>query len=238
MGHLVQLLFLALEAALYPTLLAAVVILLAQPRPRALLAAYYVGGMVMSVGLGLVIVFAAKSSGVLDSPSSGPSWTVDLGVGGLALLAAVALAVRADERMRARRARSKAARGKGKQEEKKEKDDREPWSERILARGSVPIVFAAGLAINVPGAAYLIALKDIASYHYSTGVDVLLILAFNLIMFLLAEIPLAGLFLAPERTDEMVDRMNRWLSGHSRQIAIGLLAVLGVFLVARGVIDS
>lgn len=244
MGHIAQLLFLALDAALYPTLLAAVVILLAQPRPRKLLTAYYVGGMVMSVGLGLAILLLAEGSGALDNPNSGLSWTVDLGVGGLALLAAVALSRRADERLRAGRARRKAAHAAGKapsekdRKAQKEKDDREPWSQRILSRGSVPIVFAAGLAINVPGAAYLIALKDIASYHYSTGVDVLLILAFNLIMFLLAEIPLAGLFLAPERTGEMVDRMNRWLSSHGRQIAIGLLAVFGVFLVARGVINS
>ncbi len=239
MGHFAQLLFLALDAALYPTLLAAVVILLSQPRPKALLGAYYAGGMFISIVLGLAIVFAADSSGAFDSPSSGPSWTVDLAIGGLALLAAVALAMRADQRMRERRTQRKASRGKEKQEEKKEtKDDSEPWSQRILSRGSVPIVFAAGLAINVPGAAYLVALKDIASYHYSTAEVVAAILAFNLIMFLLAEIPLAGLFLAPERTGELVERMNRWLSDNSRQIAIGLLAFLGVFLVVRGVINS
>ena len=235
MGHLAQLLFLALDAALYPTLLAAVVILLSQPRPKALLGAYYAGGMFISIVLGLAIVFAADSSGAFDRPS----WTVDLAIGGLALLAAVALAMRADQRMRERRAQRKASRGKEKQEEKNErKDDSEPWSQRILSRGSVPIVFAAGLAINVPGAAYLVALKDIASYHYSTAEVVAAILAFNLIMFLLAEIPLAGLFLAPERTGELVERMNRWLSDNSRQIAIGLLAFLGVFLVVRGVINS
>lgn len=239
MGHLAQLLFLALDAALYPTLLAAVVILLSQPRPRALLGAYYAGGMVISVGLGLAIVFAAKSSGAFDSPSSGPSWTVDLAVGGLALLAAVALAVRADQRMRQRRAQRSAARGKEKPKKvKDEKDAREPWSQRILSRGSVPIVFAAGLAINVPGAAYLVALKDIVSYHYGTAEVVAVILAFNLIMFLLAEIPLAGLFLAPERTGALVERMNRWLSDNSRRIAIGLLALLGAFLVVRGLINS
>jgi len=38
-----QLLLLALEAALYPTLLAAVVILLSQPRRRPLLTAYLAG---------------------------------------------------------------------------------------------------------------------------------------------------------------------------------------------------
>jgi hypothetical protein len=238
MGHLAQLLFLALDAALYPTLLAAVVILLSQPRPKALLGAYYAGGMVISIGLGLAIVAAAKSSGAFDSPSSGPSWTVDLAIGGLAMLAAVALALRADQRMRERRAQRKASQGKEKVKKTKEEDDREPWSQRILSRGSVPIVFAAALAINVPGAAYLVALKDIASYHYGTAEVVAVILAFNLIMFLLAEIPLAGLFLAPERTGELVEQMNRWLSDNSRRIAIGLLAFLGVFLVVRGLINS
>jgi hypothetical protein len=39
-----QLVFLALDAALYPTLLAAVVILLAQEHPRRLIGAYLAGG--------------------------------------------------------------------------------------------------------------------------------------------------------------------------------------------------
>ena len=118
------------------------------------------------------------------------------------------------------------------------KPDKEPWSERILARGSVPIVFAAGLAINIPGAAYLIGLKDIAAGHHSTATEVVLILGFNLIMFLLAEVPLVGLFLAPEQTGALVRRFNDWLSGHSRQIAVALCAFLGVFLVVRGIVNS
>ena len=229
-----QLLFLALEAALYPTLLAAVVILLAQPRPRRLLGAYLGGGLIISIGLGLVIVFAVK--GAVSSQSSTLSWGADLAIGGLAVLLAVALATRADERFRERRHQRKVAAGAS--ENPKPKPDKEPWSERILARGSVPIVFAAGLAINIPGAAYLIGLKDIAAGHHSTATEVVLILGFNLVMFLLAEVPLVGLFLAPEQTGALVRRFNVWLSGHSRQIAIALCAFLGVFLVVRGIVHS
>src|SRR3954451_364779 len=98
-----QVFLLSLEAALYPTLLAAVVILLAQPRPRQLLAAYLCGGLVISIGLGLVVVFALE--GAVSSQSSVLSWGADLAVGGLALLLAVALSVRADERVRERRRR-------------------------------------------------------------------------------------------------------------------------------------
>jgi Sap, sulfolipid-1-addressing protein len=64
------------------------------------------------------------------------------------------------------------------------------------------------------------------------------ILLFNVIMFLLAEIPLVGLLVAPERTGVLVDQMNRWLRDHSRQIAIGICLVLGVYLVARGLANA
>jgi hypothetical protein len=67
---------------------------------------------------------------------------------------------------------------------------------------------------------------------------VALIVGFNLIMFALAEIPLAGLLIAPEKTTDVVKRANVWLSGHGRQIAIGLCAFLGVFLVVRGIVNS
>jgi hypothetical protein len=227
----VQLLVLAFEAALYPTLLAAVVILLSQPRRLRLLATYLAGGLTISIGLGLVLVFVVQGSSALSSNKSGLSWGADLAIGGLALLVAVALATGSDERLRARRA-------KHKEPPSHAAEKRDPWSQRILARGSAPIVFLAAMAINVPGAAYLIALKDIAQDNHSAGTDVLLIVGFNLIMFLLAEIPLVGLLLAPERTDALVTRMNQWLSRNGRRIAIVISAVLGIFLLVRGIANA
>lgn len=230
-----SLLLLAFEAALYPTLLAAVVILLSTERPARLIGAYLAGGMTISIGLGTAIVFALDSSTLVDGGGGSVlSWTADLAIGGLALLAAVALATHADERWRARR---RARRGAP---EAPSADDRkgEPWTQRVLARGSVPLVFMAALFVNVPGAAYLIALKDIAAGDHSAATAVGLIVLFNLIMFLLAEIPLVGLLVAPERTGELVDRMNRWLHDHSRQLAIGICLVLGAYLVTRGLANA
>ena len=231
-----QLLFLALDAALYPTLLAAVVILLAQPRPRTLLGAYLAGGLFISIAIGLLIVFALGASKAVKNEQSGLSWGADLAIGGLAMLAAVAIATRADQRMRELRKRRKAAKRGGADEPAAEAH--EPWSQRILARGSVPIVFVAALAINLPGAAYLVALKDIAAGQHATATEIILVLGFNLIMFTLAEIPLLGLLLAPERTEALVKRVNAWLSRHGRAIAIALCGVLGVFLIVRGIINS
>jgi Sap, sulfolipid-1-addressing protein len=209
------------------------VILLSQPRRRPLLTAYLAGGLTISIGLGLVIIVALQQSKAVASSSSATSWVTDIVVGGLALLLAVALATRTDERFRQRR----RARHPEKQPDP-DAQDSEPWTQRLLARGSVPIVFFAGLAVNLPGAAYLVALKDIAAAHDPTAKVVALVVAFNLIMFLLAEIPLAGLYLAPEPTVARVHRVNAWFSANGRSIAVVLCVVLGVFLIARGLIDG
>jgi preprotein translocase subunit SecY len=146
------------------------VILPNQPRRLILLSTYLAAGLTISVAIGLGIVLALKSSGTLRSERSGLSWTTDLAIGGLALLLAVALATRADARVAQRR--------------KARAEKREPIPQRVLARGSVPIVLLASLAINLPGAAYLVALKDISAAHHSTAADIVLVLAFNAIMFL------------------------------------------------------
>jgi hypothetical protein len=224
------LLLLACEAALYPTLLAAVVVLLAQPNRFRLIAVYLVGGLITSITIGLVIVHLLDASGELKGSGSTLSWTADLVIGALALLATIALVLHADARVRARH--------DAKRPPKPPDAGREPWSARLLSRGSTPIVFAAALIINVPGAAYLIGLKDIAADHDSTAKVVVLVVGFNLIMFLLAEIPLVGLLIAPARVERLINALNAWLSRHGRDVAVGLCLALGLFLCVRGVIRS
>jgi Sap, sulfolipid-1-addressing protein len=57
-------------------------------------------------------------------------------------------------------------------------------------------------------------------------------------MLLLAEIPLVGLIVAPNKTDAMVDRMNTWLRDRSRRLAIGICLTLGVYLIVRGLANA
>jgi hypothetical protein len=226
-----ELLVLALDAALYPTLLACVVILLSQSRRRSLLTAFLAGGLTISIVLGLGIIAVLEESNAVPESRSGASWVTDLAVGGLALLLAVALAAQADTRLKARH----HARHPGKPADP-DAARKEPISQRLLARSSVPVVFVAALAINLPGAAYLVGLKDIAAAHRSTGEDIALVVAFNLIMFMLAEIPLVGLIVAPEPTVARVHRLNGWFSANGRTIAVVLCTLLGCFLIARGIV--
>jgi hypothetical protein len=124
-GDPLQLLFLALGAAVYPTLLAVVVILLNQPRRVPLLSAYVATGLIVSVGVGLALVFALEGAFTKGNHTLSPS--VDLTVGGLALLLAVALATRADARFEERR------RGKSSEPAQAATQKGEPIMQRLLA---------------------------------------------------------------------------------------------------------
>jgi hypothetical protein len=223
----VQLLFLAVDAAVYPTLLAAVVILLNQPRRVPLLSAYLATGLIVSVGVGLALVFALE--GAFSKGNHTLSAGVDLTVGGLALLLAVALATRADARFAERR------RGKSSERAQTEAQTGEPIMQRLLARQSTPLVVLASLAVNLPGASYLVALKDISAAHHSTVASIVLVVGFNLVMFALAEVPLVGLILNPDGTERVVAEVNRWFSDNGRRIATAVCLALSGFLIIRGI---
>jgi hypothetical protein len=122
-------------------------------------------------------------------------------------------------------------------ERKKEQRETEggvPWSQRVLSRNSLFLTFVVGIALNLPGALYLVALKDIAAADLATGTTVFYVLLYNLIMFQWAEIPLVGYAVAPERTEHVIRSLNDWLGTHARQIAISLCAVAAVYLIVQG----
>ena len=93
------------------------------------------------------------------------------------------------------------------------------------------------MALNLPGALYLVALKDIAAASYPAAESALLIIAYNLIMFALAEVPLVGYLVAPDATRDRVTRFNAWLGENGRLIAAVLCGLAGVLLILRGVVD-
>jgi len=147
----------------------------------------------------------------------------------LALLLAVALATHVDAGLAAWR------RGKSAQPAEATTLEGEPVMERLLARQSTPIVVLAAVGLNLPGAVYIVALKDVAKEHYPTATAILLVVAFNLFMFALAEGPLAGLILKPDGVETIFLRANGWLSRNGRRIAIVLCLVVSGFLIVRGI---
>jgi hypothetical protein len=208
-----------------------VVLIMRRPDPRRQLITYYAGGLVASFTAALVLIAAFDAGHSVGASDSAVSPGVDIAIGLLALALFWVLVSGRDRGLRERRAGRKATR-------QPELAGREPWSRRMLERDSLGLTFAVALVLNLPGAMYLVALKDIAESSAGTGKTILWVVLYNLIMFALAEVPIAGYMIAPDRTRERVEAFNEWLGGHGRQIAIGLCGTAGAVLVARGLIAA
>jgi Sap, sulfolipid-1-addressing protein len=156
---------------------------------------------------------------------------VDITAGLISLLVGWVILTDRDRWLRERRARRKERKAL-------EANGRDPWSRRILERDSVGLTFVLGVALNLPGVSYIVALKDIAAADQSTAAQLAEIVAFNLIMFVIAEVPLVSYSLRPERTREVVTAANDWLGSHGREIAMSLCLIVGALLLVRGIVHA
>ena len=104
-----QVILLSLTASLNPTLVAATTVMLLLPSPSKLMLGYLLGAYVTSITLGLVIVFAASNSSTTNTTENTLSPTVDIVLGGLALVGAWVVWSGRQQRIRERRRARKAA---------------------------------------------------------------------------------------------------------------------------------
>jgi hypothetical protein len=217
----------AFTAALNPTLLGATTVMLLLPKPKRLLIGYLLGAMFTSITLGLVIVFSIEDSSVVDTTKNTLSPAANFALGGILLVVAYVLATGRDEKRKERREQKKAA---------KEPSGPPRW-QRVMQRGKARDTFIVGALLTLPGASYLAGLHNLAGQDLSTVPTVLAVLAFNVIMLALLEIPTLGYLLAPEKTPAAVDRLKAAISSHGRQWAMWGAAVIGSLLLLRGVIE-
>ena len=216
----------SLVAAANASLLAAVTVMLFLPNPKRLLIGYLLGGLLVSLTIGFVIVFAVHQSGATSTSQNSISPAMDIAIG--LLLMVVAYVLRS-ERMERRRERKK---------KEKEGVEKGPSRvERVLGRGSARVTFLVGVVLTLPGVSYLAALHELDNLNYGTVPTILVILGFNAMLLLLLEIPLVGYVLAPDRTVVAVQNFRSWLSSNGLKAGIYVAAGLGVLLIARGVIE-
>ena len=93
-----------------------------------------------------------------------------------------------------------------------------------------------GALLTLPGASYLAGLDRLTKLDYSTVATVLIVIAFNLVMLLLLELPMIAFTVAPEWTPAAIGRAKAWAGIHGRVYAERGFAVIGVLLVIKGVL--
>jgi hypothetical protein len=211
-----ELLLLALAAACWPTLIVVVVVSLRSPAPARFMASFLAAGLLTTVTLGLVGIYALRQTTLISANKSHFGPVVGIAAGVLALLGAAYVRFRHSH-----------------------EDPDVPRTgptrvERMLSRGA-RMAFVAGVVLNiVPGPGPLVAMEQIAELGKSFLVTFAIVLGFYLIMFAIVEIPLIGYLVVPERTARATAGFNAWLDRNGYRIAVGALGVLGLYLVVRG----
>jgi Sap-like sulfolipid-1-addressing protein len=217
-GDLVSFIALSLTAMFNPTLLAAATVMMLLPETKRLMLGYLLGSYLTSIAAGLLIVFSFHGSGSVETAKTTLTPAEDLVFGAIALT--VGLVLRSDLGADRRRRRQGAA--------------KEPWTQRMLGRGSPRVAFALGALLSFPGASYLVALSRLVHLDPGVGATVFLVVLFCVIQALLLEVPLVGYAISPQWTEGAVERFRRWLSERGRIAGARVAIAIGVLLLVRG----
>ena len=220
---------LAFTAALNPKLLAVDLLLIENRRPRMMFLCVLLGGMTVALTIGLVDVLTIHADTINAQKTA--SAGVDLALG-LLLLAAGALV--ATGRLRGRRKQPVPA-GDGLPGEP-EKEKKDSWAARVLSEPRFGLAMLVGALIGLPGAAYLTALHNLVAGHYSTATQVVAVVVFVLIEFLLIIVPYVFLELRPAATRAFLKKAQNWLAGHVTQLIAWVCLILGAYLVVSAVV--
>lgn len=204
------LLVMAVAVSLEPFRIGLSVVMLKRPRPHRQLAAFLAGGFAMGLAVGVTVLF------VIGRRLPQAHFTlprVQIVIGALALLAAVALAVTPGKARTA-----------------------PEWLSRLLEGQSLWVAGAVGLGIALPSVDYLAALAVIAASGASAATQLSALILFNVVAFALVEIPLIAYLVAPARTSAAMTTLNDWIRARRRKEVAGLLAVVGGVLLVAGML--
>ena len=226
---------LAFLSALNPKLLALDLLLIENRRPRAMFLCLLLGGMTVALTVGLLDVLVFHADAIKHQATVGAG--VDLAVG-LLLLAAGALL--ATGRVHSRRKVPVPAGGgppaTKEEEEEKKKKKKDGWAQRVLSEPRLGLAMLVGAVIGIPGASYLAALHDLVTGKSSTLIQVIAVVIFVVIDFLLIIIPFAFLELRPEATKARLRHTQDWLLSHALQLMAAIALLLGAYLAISGLV--
>jgi hypothetical protein len=218
---------LAFLSALNPKLLALDLLLIENRRPRLMFSCLLLGGLTVATVIGLldVLVFHADAIKSQGRVSAG----VDLALG---VVLAAAGALLATGRLHGRR-KTPAPAADGPPEQPDKKDS---WAQRALSEPRFGLAMLVGAVIGLPGATYLTALHELVTGTSSTATQVIAVLVFVVIDFLLILIPFAFLELRPEATKARLKHTQDWLLSHALQLMATIALLLGAYLAISGLI--
>jgi len=205
----------ALLAALSPTALLIAAVYLGSARPRLTGLFYLAGAVTMTVIMAVVVLLVLHSVGLNQPREHDPRYGVRLGIGVIALVAGVVVALR----------------------KPKPPDPEKPvqgvMSKLVASPGPVS-AFIVGILVFTPGVTFIAAMQVIATAQASIEAIVTAAILVVIINVLLVWLPIVLHFVAPAATSRYLTAFNGWLRAHGHALLAGVLVVAGVVLIING----
>ena len=223
-------LLLALVATVDPVRLGTSVVLYSRPRPVRHLVTFWLGGLTISAVVALGVLFGMRDFAVRTvhrvqlAAASSTAGDVQI-TAGLSILLIAAVAAGLLSRQRTRLAVP-------------------PLTSTAVSRLSirvhdalragppwVPFVLGVGLLLDFR---YLAALTAIVASGAAAGTQVSAAALYTVVTLAFIEIPLASQLAAPALTGQVMSQVHGWVKARRRQVFVLVIALLGVFLMTRG----
>jgi hypothetical protein len=234
-------LFFALASAQELVRIGITVLFVSRPRPMQHLFVYWLGLMAAGFGGALAVLFLLRDfmlpvvRGVTSAAGSAVVPPILIVVGVLALSAAVMLAVPSSVRQRA------AAPVSGGNLATPALRPKAPtvltrlsWRGRLDGR-SLAMAFVAGMCTSITVVEFGGAMAVIVASGAAAATQVSAALMFSLVAFAFTEVALVSYLLAPAQTQAVVVPLHRWIRARRRRIFVFILAVVGLWMVAKGI---
>lgn len=223
---------LALVAMVDPVRSGTAILLLSRRRPMQNLLAFWVGGIATAVVVGLCVLFVVRdfARGVIQrvafTAATASAGHIRIVIGVLALLLATALFTYRRggapsglvPRLRTPAAFSRLS----------------PRAQDGVEGGRLWVAFVAGFGSAIPWE-YLVALTAILASGAGVSAQVSAVVAFAVLAFAVAEIPLISHLAAAARTEVVMLQVHDWVRARRRRILAVVVAVAGVLLLANSV---
>jgi hypothetical protein len=211
----------AFLAAISPTALLVMAVFLGSAEPRRNALMYTAGAIAMTVTAAVAALFALRAA-ELNLPSRhDPLYGLRLGLGVLALAAAVALSWRRRSAGQVAVAAAEVKAGRN-------------LVSRLTAQPSPRTAFTAGLIVFAPSITFLAAVQVIATARTRPLVTFIGLLVVINVCLLVVWLPLFGYFAAPAATTDTLRSCSGWLRDHGREATAWALVIGGLALAVNG----
>jgi len=230
-----------------PIRLGLVLLLVTRRRPALNLFAFWAGGMAAAVGVATIVLVLLRDVAlvaiqtVVAAINDVRSEIIILAGGRLQITVGVVALMIAANMVARDRARTRVPVSVGDGPGLVELPERSGMiarlgevSQKILNGDFVGASFVVGLTSSAPPYESVVALTIIMASGAGIGAQFSAFLLFIFLILVVVEIPLVLFLVMPQKTEAAILRLDQWMRGHRRQIALTMLIATGVIFLVQG----